>query len=108
MDSNNLYVDLGKKIRARRKVKHMTLNEMASALNKSVATISKYESGDIAIGVDVLIDICRVLNIDITTLLPEQRMTIMMRITRDTKNLSVVLYTYTGTIKKRNVYALAY
>lgn len=70
MDANDLYIDLGKRIRARRKAKHMTLTEMASALNKSVATISKYESGDIAIGVDVLLDICRVLNIDVATLLP--------------------------------------
>lgn len=44
---------------------------MADELGKSVATISKYESGDLAIGIDALIDICRILNLSIETLLPD-------------------------------------
>lgn len=71
MAPNDFYRQLGKKLRARRQAKHIALNELAKALNKSVATVSKYESGDICIGIDVLVDICTFLDIDIASLLPE-------------------------------------
>lgn len=71
MPSNDFYVSLGQKLRARRRVKHMTLKEMADTLNKSVATLSKYEKGEILISIDVLIDICKTLDIDIASLLPD-------------------------------------
>lgn len=71
MSSNEFYTTLGKKLRIRRRAKHITLNEMAKELNKSVATVSKYEKGEIFISIDVLIDICKILNIDVTSLLPD-------------------------------------
>ena len=71
MSVNEFYFMLGQKLRARRHAKHITLNEMAKILNKSIATISKYEKGEIYISIDVLIDICKVLNIDVTSLLPD-------------------------------------
>nr|WP_288710147.1 helix-turn-helix transcriptional regulator [uncultured Dorea sp.] len=70
MDSSDFYVTLGKKLRARRRTKHMTLSDLSKKLNKSVATISKYEKGEVLISIDTLVDICQILNIDIASLLP--------------------------------------
>ncbi|MBQ6622032.1 MAG: helix-turn-helix transcriptional regulator [Mogibacterium sp.] len=70
MESNKLYEELGLKLRALRKSRGMTIRELAQRLNKSVPTISKYESGEVAIGIDVLLDLCRLYNIDAALLLP--------------------------------------
>ena len=70
MDSYDFYTTLGKKLRARRRTKHMTLSDLSKKLNKSVATISKYEKGEVLISIDTLVDICQILNIDIASLLP--------------------------------------
>lgn len=43
---------------------------MSRSLNKSVSTISKYESGQLSMGLDVLVDICRYLEIDVSSILP--------------------------------------
>ena len=69
MDSCDFYTTLGKKLRARRRTKHMTLSDLSKKLNKSVATISKYEKGEVLISIDTLVDICQILNIDIASLL---------------------------------------
>ena len=58
MDSCDFYTTLGKKLRARRRTKHMTLSDLSKKLNKSVATISKYEKGEVLISIDTLVDIC--------------------------------------------------
>lgn len=71
MASNEFYVTLGQKLRARRRAKHITLKEMAKKLHKSAATVSKYEKGEIFISIDILVDICKLLNVDIASLLPD-------------------------------------
>ena len=68
--STTLYQTLGARLRACRKARQITLQQLSKALNKSVATISKYETGEIAVDLEVLIDWCRFLNIDIASLLP--------------------------------------
>lgn len=70
MLDNTFYEELGSKLRAFRKIKNMTLKDLAKELNKSASTISKYENGEIAISIDLLVDICQTLNIDIASLLP--------------------------------------
>lgn len=65
------YRDLGRKLKACRKAKGMTLSELSSQIHRSIATLSKYENGDVAFSIDALVDICTVLNIDIAELLPE-------------------------------------
>ena len=70
MDNRRLYTDIGLRIRALRRSRGMTLSELSRTLNKSVATLSKYESGDVAIGLDVLVDLCRIFNVDAEFLLP--------------------------------------
>ena len=61
---------LAKSFGQRRRTKHMTLSDLSKKLNKSVATISKYEKGEVLISIDTLVDICQILNIDIASLLP--------------------------------------
>ena len=65
----DFYRDLGKKLRAYRRQRDLTMGPVAKRLNKSVATVSKYENGDIEIGLDVLYDYCSLLNVDVTLLL---------------------------------------
>lgn len=73
MDNISFYTTLGAKLRAFRKSQKITLAQLAKALNKSVATVSKYETGEIAIDIELLIDFCRYLDIDIHSLLPDTR-----------------------------------
>lgn len=61
---------LGLKLRTYRKAKHLTLSDLSKVLNKSVATVAKYEKGEISIDLELLIDWCKYLNIDISELLP--------------------------------------
>ena len=70
MNNEILYEGIGSRIRALRKSRGMTLGELAGHLGKSIATVSKYESGEVTISVDVLIDICSFFNIDPGTLIP--------------------------------------
>lgn len=70
MDTNELYLFIGRTIRTIRKAKHITLSDMARDLNKSVSTLSKYENGQLFMGIDDLLEICRFLSINISSLLP--------------------------------------
>ena len=95
MSSNEFYITLGEKLRAKRRAKHISLKELAKELNKSVATMSKYEKGEIFIGIDVLIDICKILNIDVASLLPDTFMSENNKeIIRYQKHLSDHRYIY--------------
>lgn len=70
MDTNELYLFIGRTIRTIRKAKHITLSDMARDLNKSVSTLSKYENGQLFMGIDDLLEICRFLSINVSSLLP--------------------------------------
>ena len=72
---NPINLEVGRKIKNFRKSKHMTLQEFAQKINKSKATLSKYESGDIATDLVTLYKIAAVLHIHVEQLLytePEQ------------------------------------
>ena len=71
MTDADYYVQLGKKLRSYRKNKQITLNELSEKLHKGISTLSKYESGEIAISIRTLFDLCEILNVDLITLLPE-------------------------------------
>lgn len=64
------YTRLGQKLKACRKSKGMTLSELSSKIHRSIATLSKYENGDVAFSIDALVDICTALNVDIAECLP--------------------------------------
>ncbi len=61
--------DVGQKIRNFRKCKGMTVQQLADAIYKSKATLSKYESGDIAPDLVTLYKLADVLNIQVEQLL---------------------------------------
>lgn len=65
------YENLGTKIRASRKVKHISLSHVAQHLNKSLSTVAKYETGEIAIDVESLHKLCSYLGINISDLIPD-------------------------------------
>lgn len=95
MNSDSFYTTLGQKLRARRRAKHMTLSELARKLNKSIATLSKYEKGEIFISIDTLVDICRILNIEVSSLLPDTCITEDPNdVTRYQKYFSEIFYLY--------------
>ena len=65
-------IETGKKIRYFRTGKNMTLEELAAAVCKSKATLSKYEKGDIVIDIETLYEIADALEIHIDQLLVHQ------------------------------------
>lgn len=66
MENINTYT--GCKIRNYRKMKKLTLQQLADAIHKSRATVSKYEKGDISIDIETLFDISNALDIGIEQL----------------------------------------
>ena len=62
---NSIEVHVGSRIRMYRKNRHMTIDELASRINKSRATVSKYESGNISIDVSTLLDIAKALDLSL-------------------------------------------
>ena len=71
MDGSNFYAEVGGNIKTYRKLQHMTQQELAGKINKSMACISKYEKGDIYIDLYTLYEIAEVLNIPPALLLPQ-------------------------------------
>ena len=65
---NELSRHIGSRIRQYRKLQRLTLQQMADHLQKSKATMSKYESGDIILDVEVLYAIANLLQISINQL----------------------------------------
>jgi len=53
----DIYIQIGKRIRQYRKLNHCTLEQLAAHLCKSKSTVSKYESGEIAVTIDALMEI---------------------------------------------------
>ena len=54
--------EIGKRIRAFRKSRHMTLEEMARILCKNKSTLSKYETGENDIPTQILIKLAEYYN----------------------------------------------
>lgn len=64
-----LTYEIGQKIKSFRNKKNMTLQELAAAIHKSKATVSKYESGQIVIDIVTLYDISKALDVHVEQLL---------------------------------------
>ncbi|MED9822440.1 MAG: helix-turn-helix transcriptional regulator [Christensenellales bacterium] len=69
MDSVSLRV--GMRIREARRVRGMTLQQLADAIHKSRASVSKYENGEITLDVETLCEIGRVLCVPAAQLLDD-------------------------------------
>ena len=61
--------NIGKKIRLYRKAAGMSSTQLAAALGKSKATVSKYESGAISVDIQTLCTIAQILKIELPQLL---------------------------------------
>ncbi|WP_346353045.1 helix-turn-helix transcriptional regulator [Azotosporobacter soli] len=61
--------EVGQKIKSFRKSKGLTIQQLADAISKSKATLSKYESGDITLDLVTLYNLAAVLNIQVEQLL---------------------------------------
>lgn len=72
MDGSNFYAEVGSNIKTYRKLQHMTQQELAVRINKSMACVSKYEKGDISMDLYTLYEIAEVLNIPPALLLPKR------------------------------------
>jgi len=61
--------EVGKKIRSIRKIKAMTVQELADRIDRSKATVSKYESGAISMDIGTLYAVAKALNVHVEQLL---------------------------------------
>ena len=61
---------VGQRIKKYRKSRGYTIEQFSTMINKSKATLSKYENGEVNIAIDSLVEICTALNVDISELLP--------------------------------------
>ncbi len=64
------HINIGEKIRKYRKIKHLSLEYVGEKIFKKKATISKYEKGEIIPDFVTVLEICNVLDIDLSTLCP--------------------------------------
>ncbi len=61
--------EIGKRIRNFRKTRRLTLAQLSQIIRKSQSTISKYETGEIAVDIETLYDIADALHIHVEQLL---------------------------------------
>ena len=69
---NGINARVGARIRLYRRAKKLTLIQLSAMIHKSKATLSKYETGDIAIDVETLYDIAAALDIRMEQLLDQR------------------------------------
>lgn len=67
---------VGKRIRMYRKMKNMTLQQLANQIHKSKASVSKYENGEMALDIETLAEIAQVLQVNPTHLMDWQTETV--------------------------------
>jgi|GEM_PF-3146618 len=75
MKEQDFMRQLGGNIRTFRTEAGLTQGDLAKAIGRSIASISKYERGDCAVDSYTLFNIAEVLNVTTTQLLPDQRRT---------------------------------
>jgi len=59
---NNKQIEIGKRIQAARKQKRLSQSELAKALDKSLRTIQKYESGEIEVSIAIINTLAKLLD----------------------------------------------
>jgi len=65
---NEINVHIGSRVRNYRRMKGLTLQQLADAIHKSRATVSKYETGEITLDIETLYDISSALDVDLNQL----------------------------------------
>ena len=91
----------GQKIKHYRKEKKMTIEDLSAAINKSISTVSKYESGVIALDIETLLDIAIALDVDICRLVDYPTKPPVTTLPGNPFGTTTLyLYQYDGRIKK--------
>ena len=100
---SNVTEHIGMRIRQCRKRKGYTIEEFSKLINKSKATLSKYENGSISIDIDTLYEISKALEIDLSHLVHYQSPT-TAQLTKIKKGYfnqtQLYMYYYDGRRKK--------
>ena len=75
MEQSHLSSQIGKRIKLYRKQQKMTLEDLAACINRSKASVSKYECGAIVLDVETLYEIAGALQVPLSCLMeiPEER-----------------------------------
>ena len=68
---NNIYKEIGKRLRKVRQERRYTISSIAKKTGISQSSITKYEKGQDKISIEALIKICNALNIPLTFLFEE-------------------------------------
>ena len=66
---SEITLGVGRNIRAQRKKRGLTLEELSGIVNKSKSTLSKYENGEISVDIDTLYDLADAFHIHVEQLL---------------------------------------
>lgn len=67
---NTNQTNIGEILRSYRKIKHLSLEDVGNKIYKSKATISKYEKGEIISDFITTLELCNVLGINLSDILP--------------------------------------
>lgn len=94
---------VGRRIKKIRKSRGLTIQQFSLMINKSKATISKYENGSITIDIETLLDIAKALEIELASLIDYQSSKIQAETLP--KNIffnqhKYYMYYYDGRIKR--------
>ena len=79
---SEISVFVGERIRMYRKIKHMTLQQLADRIHKSKASVSKYENGEISMDIETLAEIAQVLQVNPVQLMDFRQDMIMPKATQ--------------------------
>ena len=94
---------VGARIRKSRKGKGLTIDDFAKMINKSKATVSKYENGTIALDIETLLHIADALEMDVKSLVDYKSPNVKPRpLPKDSffNQSRLYMYYYDGRIKK--------
>ena len=69
---NNIRKHTGERIRQYRHSRNLTLQQLADSIHKSRSTVSKYETGDLALDIETLAEIADILQVSPNQLLDYQ------------------------------------
>jgi len=95
-------IHVGKRIRLYRKTKNLTIEAFSGMINKSKATISKYENGDISIDIETLFTIANALRISVNQLVDYEKPASLREIEEEVSmsqwsdTVQIYLYFYDG------------
>lgn len=94
---------VGQRIRKSRKGKGLTIDDFARMINKSKATVSKYENGSISLDLETLLDIADALEMDVKSLVDYKSPNVKPKpLPKDSffNQSRCYMYYYDGRIKK--------